>query len=109
MEYTESISDDRSEGGSGETSETLGLPIETPQPETSAFPPKDAGGLRNTRRGASVRIPIERKTAALAAKDAGGSYKDAAKLLYNTPYPTAQQVKNASKHIAGLRASRKSS
>ena len=58
---------------------------------------------RRTRRGAPPKISIERKNAALAVKDAGGSYKDAAKELYDTSYPTVQQVKNASKHIASHR------
>jgi hypothetical protein len=58
------------------------------------------------KRGAPTKIPIARKRAALAVKDAGGSYKDAAKKLYDTLRPTPQQVKNASKHIATLRKDR---
>lgn len=41
-------------------------------------------------------IPDERKAAALNAKNTGKPNKDAATLLYNTKFPTPQQVKNVS-------------
>jgi hypothetical protein len=58
------------------------------------------------RRGAPVKMSIELKNAALAAKDGGGTNKGVAKILYNTSYPTAQQVRNAAKHISLLRKKR---
>jgi hypothetical protein len=48
------------------------------------------------RRGRPVEIPDVLKDEALAIRDAGGSNSDAARKLYNTQCPTAQQVKNAS-------------
>jgi hypothetical protein len=46
------------------------------------------------KRGRPVTIPQVAKARALAAKQNGATGKAIAQILYNTPYPTAQQVKN---------------
>ena len=62
----------------------------------------DNGGRTNCpaeskrKRGRPVKIPATTKDAALGVLKAGGSYKDAAAKLYDTKYPTSQQVKNVS-------------
>jgi len=58
------------------------------QDRPSATPP--AGPLRK-KRGRPTLIPDERKLKALEVK----SWRERAKILYNTNYPTLQQVKNA--------------
>ena len=47
------------------------------------------------KRGRPLEIDVRRKEAALAARARGESWKEAAKLLYGTSYPSTQQVKNA--------------
>jgi hypothetical protein len=47
------------------------------------------------KRGRPAEISIALKEAALAVRARSGTWKEAAKVLYKTPYPTGQQVKNA--------------
>ncbi len=47
------------------------------------------------KRGRPAEIDIARKEAALAARERGDSWKEVAKVLYDSKYPTEQQVKNA--------------
>ena len=89
-----------------------GLQIQDPEVPGPRLP-GEAGGLLaeprgscKKRRGAPVKMSIELKNAALIAKDGGGTNKDVAKLLYNTNYPTPQEVKTAAKHISLLRKKR---
>jgi hypothetical protein len=46
------------------------------------------------KRGRPPQIPDKRKADAAVIKQNGGSNRDAAKKIYNTPYPSPQQVKN---------------
>jgi len=56
----------------------------------------DAGDGTRKRRGRPTEIPFAAKEAALAIKEAGGTNRAVASKLYNTPYPSVQQVKNVS-------------
>jgi Queuosine biosynthesis protein QueC len=47
------------------------------------------------KRGRPAKIDTASKEAALKVKARGGSGKEVAKVLYKTPYPTSQQIKNA--------------
>jgi len=66
------------------------------QTETDrALPKIQQAALTPKLRGRPVKIASAVKEAALAVKNAGGSYRDAARKLYNTSDPTSHQVKNA--------------
>jgi hypothetical protein len=68
----------------------------TEQTETDrALPTIQQVAVTPKQRGRPVKIASAVKEAALAIKNAGGSYRDAARKLYNTSGPTSQQVKNA--------------
>jgi len=60
--------------------------LSEPAPEG---PPKQA-----KKRGAPIKISNRLKEAALAAKEKGGTNRDAARILYHTGEPTPQQVRN---------------
>lgn len=60
----------------------------------SSDTPRPQPGTR--RRGRPQTLPDEKKAAALEAKNAGGSNRDAAAILYATKHPSPQQVKNVS-------------
>ncbi len=45
--------------------------------------------------GRPAKIGVALKEAAAAAKERGGTWKEVARILYGTQYPTGQQVKNA--------------
>jgi hypothetical protein len=46
------------------------------------------------KRGRPQNIPDDRKRRALKVKTDGGTNREAARALYDVPYPTPQQVKN---------------
>ena len=100
---------------SGETTASVkqaGLQIQHREAPSSRLPVElrallaEQRGPCKKRRGAPVKMSIELKNAALAAKDGGGTNKDVAKILYGINYPSPQQVKTASKHISVLRKKR---
>jgi len=68
-------------------------PRTAPAPLSKPISPAFEGDNQK-RRGRPVIIPEERKQAAVECKANGGTNRDAAKLIYDTRYPTPQQVKN---------------
>jgi hypothetical protein len=68
-----------------------------PPPQSNRQATDDGGQVQSPgpgRRGRPQTIPDEKKAAAAAKKASGGTNKEAAQLIYDTKYPTAQQVKN---------------
>jgi hypothetical protein len=55
------------------------------------------------KRGRPQTIPDERKAAAAKLKASGGSNKQAAVLIYDTKYPSPQQVKNVPSHLKAFK------
>jgi len=66
----------------------------TPAPRPKPMDPSTFGGDGQKRRGRPIIIPDERKQAAIECKANGGTNRDAAMLIYDSRYPTLQQVKN---------------
>ena len=56
------------------------------------------------KRGRPPEIPDERKEHAMKEKDAKGTNRDAAKIIYEVLYPTPQQVKNVPSILRQYRA-----
>ncbi|MBZ5583374.1 MAG: hypothetical protein LAQ30_14425 [Acidobacteriia bacterium] len=81
---------------------TRGVESGLPKPnQTGATEPGGGGPTRTeggpvVRRGRPEKIPKASKQKALEVKNDGGTNRDAARALYNTSYPTHQQVKNVS-------------
>jgi hypothetical protein len=68
----------------------------TPSDKEQLVPNTPMPAVTKRPRGRPSKIPVERKIAALNCKEQGGSYRDAARILYGTQYPSEQQVKNVS-------------
>ena len=66
--------------------------------------PASSGRAEPRKRGRPQTIPNERKAAALNCKDGGGTNRDAAQIMYDTKYPSSQQVKNVSTLLRLYRA-----
>jgi hypothetical protein len=56
---------------------------------------RGSGSAGRRQRGRPTKFTDENKRRALEIKSTDGTYRDAAKILYGTLYPTPQQVKNA--------------
>ena len=86
-------------------------PNDTP-PEPHATTPIQGGEVEppgpaaRKKRGRPTEIPIKRKEAALKVIADGGTNKDAAILMYDTPYPKRQQIKNVPNNLRALRKSK---
>jgi len=67
----------------------------SPEPRAEAESCVPQGVGERKKRGRPQTIPDHRKAAALEIKRKGGSYKDAAKKLYDVAYPTDSQRRSA--------------
>lgn len=73
--------------------------------ENAAFPGIPEGAVMDDgtkpdrgkakKRGRPIEIPVTAKRAAAEVRAGGGTWRDVAKVLYQVPYPTDSQVKNA--------------
>ena len=89
-------------GASGSTTgppagEVVQFPVENADPESGRVTGAAAapGRTKKRGRGRPAQIDVFAKEAALEARERGGTWKEAAMLLYSSPYPSVQQVKNA--------------
>jgi hypothetical protein len=71
-------------------------------PTVNGTNPAESNG-KGRKRGRPQKISDDRKAEAQARKDSGGTNRDAAAILYETKYPTPQQVKNVSSLLRGHR------
>jgi hypothetical protein len=64
--------------------------------EVREGPALSASNSIQVTRGRPPKLSEDKKGAAQRAKDDGGTNRDAAVILYDTKYPSSQQVKNVS-------------
>jgi hypothetical protein len=75
--------------------------VPVPDPESQV---RSGNGTKTKKRGRPAKFPAEVMEKAVAAKEAGQTNRECAKILYATSYPTAQQVKNVSSIFRHYRA-----
>jgi hypothetical protein len=75
-------------------------------PPDDSRPATAPGGTKKRGRGRPAQIDVIAKEAAREARERGGTWKEAAMLLYSSPYPSVQQVKNAPNVLKNYRVTR---